>query len=338
MGSAVRYAGILALLTALAGLSPPASYGQSNWARELFKVTEHDFGTVSRGAKTQFVFPMENCFEEPVHIAAVRSSCGCTAARPLSDTLGTWEKGGIVAELNTTAFIGGKTAAITVTIDRPYYAEVQLLVMGHIRSDIVTEPGQIDFGSVPAGREAQRPLVISYAGRPDWQIADVRGTSDYVGVKIVDVQRTANLTRYELLVRLLPTAPPGLVRDNLVFVTGGAATDRFSLPLAANVLPPLRVAPERVELGDIPAGQVSRGRLVLTADEPFEVTGLTSTDPQLRFTQPSTSAKVHILTFEHAATGSGKIDGQIQISTSISPAAAISVPFSGRITPSSSDR
>ena len=40
----------------------------------MFKESSHDFGNVARGAKTEYRFKFQNIYEEPLHIAAVRSS------------------------------------------------------------------------------------------------------------------------------------------------------------------------------------------------------------------------------------------------------------------------
>ena len=48
------------------------------WARKMFEVRSHDFGSVARDAKTEYEFVLQNIYEEDVHIASVRASCGCT--------------------------------------------------------------------------------------------------------------------------------------------------------------------------------------------------------------------------------------------------------------------
>ena len=78
-----------------------------------------------------------------VHISGVRASCGCTTPSISKDTLKTWETGAIIAKFNTDSFLGKKSATLTVTIDKPFYAEVQLNVAGYIRSDIVFNPGAV---------------------------------------------------------------------------------------------------------------------------------------------------------------------------------------------------
>jgi hypothetical protein len=148
------------------------------WAYKLFgETTSHDFGTVARAAKSEFTFEMQNVFKETIHISGVRASCGCAIPRVLKPTLETWEKGGIAVEFNTRSFLGQRKATITVTIDQPYYAEVQLTIAGFIRGDVVFDPGTVKFDAVAAGDEATRTVNVNYAGRSDWQIVDVRSAN-----------------------------------------------------------------------------------------------------------------------------------------------------------------
>ena len=146
----VCYAALAFSLPLLLSFALPAAAQQ--WAQKMFSATKHDFGPVARGSKAEFEFQVENVFKEDIHIAAVRSSCGCTSPSVTHDTLKTYEKGAIVAKLNTASFLGHRSATITVVIDKPYYAEVQLQVSGFIRSDVVFEPGLINFGQLEQAR------------------------------------------------------------------------------------------------------------------------------------------------------------------------------------------
>ena len=118
------------------------------WAQKMFKITDHDFGTVARGAKAEVAFVFENIYMEEVHVAGVRASCGCTTPRVENGTLKTYEKGAIVAHFNTDTFLGQRGATLTVSIDQPFPAEVQLHVRGFIRNDVVVEPGSVQVGSI----------------------------------------------------------------------------------------------------------------------------------------------------------------------------------------------
>ena len=90
----------------------------------------------------------------------------------------TYEKGAIVADLNTNSFYGQRGATITVVIDRPFYAVVQLHDRGYIRTDVVVDPGSIELGSVDQGsrrrskreRGLRRPRRLADRGREEARI------------------------------------------------------------------------------------------------------------------------------------------------------------------------
>ena len=106
------------LLTLLMGSTASAQ----DWARKMFETTNHDFGSVARGAKAEHEFVLKNIYLEDVHIVAVRSSCGCTTPRIAKEWLKTYEQGAIIAHYNTGSFLGRKGATLSVTIDKPFYA------------------------------------------------------------------------------------------------------------------------------------------------------------------------------------------------------------------------
>jgi len=264
----------------------------------MFETTNHDFGSVSRNAKTEHTFVIENIYEEDLHIASVRSSCGCTKPIIGKSTVKTWEKTGITAQFNTRSFIGHKNAAITVTFDRPFYSEVQLMVKGHIRSDIVTEPGEVAFGEIESSTAREIPVRISYAGRGDWQIVDVRGKNDYLSVRMDSPQRRGNLVTYVLNVAISEKAPVGELHDELVVVTNDAIDNEFTLPLIGRVVPPITVAPSLIGLGDITAGQTKQQRFVVKGNKPFKIVDVTCPDSRFQFKPDIESKALHVVPFE----------------------------------------
>ena len=58
----------------------------------------------------------------------------------------------MIAAFNTERFLDARGATLTVTFDKPSYAEVQLTVTGHIRSDVVAS--RAACRSAPSVREA----------------------------------------------------------------------------------------------------------------------------------------------------------------------------------------
>jgi hypothetical protein len=287
---------LLIAMTAMQAISTTHAFADQ-WAQKLFTETHHDFGTVSRNAKTEHSFVIENCFEEDVHIASIRSSCGCTTPVLTKKTLKSWEKGEVIAQFNTRSFIGTKSAEITLVIDRPYYAEVKLTVGGKIRSDVVVEPGEVRFGDVDQGAAKTVDLKISYAGRSDWKIMDIRGNSESLEVRLDPIQRQGSLTNYLLHIKLKETAPIGDLLDELVVITNDERGDQFTLPVTARVLPPVSISPTLVSLGDVGVGKSTQQRLIVRAKKPFTIKSIDCEDNRFTFTIPTEEKTLHIIPF-----------------------------------------
>jgi len=169
---------------------------------QLFSKSLHDFGNLGRNTKAEYAFEFHNPYQQPIHIVSVRSSCGCTTPSVPRKTIPPGETGLILAQFNTRSFIGTKSANITVVFDQPHFAEVQLTVMGNIRSDISTEPGEIRFGDVPIGESREVTVSIIHSGSPNWAITDVRGTSSHLEVRLGKALRSGSQVQIPLKVRL----------------------------------------------------------------------------------------------------------------------------------------
>jgi hypothetical protein len=155
------------LLGVLLGSS---AYGQK-WADNMFETHGHDFGSVARGAKAEFEFDLSNIYLEDVHIASVRSSCGCTQVRIKNQDLKTYQKSAIIAKINSHSFSGDRGATITVTFDKPFHAEVRLKSKVYIRTDVVFSPDSVQVGQVDEGtfveKKIRRHFVGEYWNRVD---------------------------------------------------------------------------------------------------------------------------------------------------------------------------
>lgn len=276
------------------------------WANKMFETTEHDFGVVARNSKQHFRFELKNLYVEDVHIVSVRSSCGCTSPSIEKRTLKTYESGAIMAVYNTQSFLGSKNATVTVTIDKPYYAEVQLSIKGFIRSDVVFNPGSIQFGEVSQGSIAERPLDILYAGRDDWRITDVRSAYPHFEVELNEKGRTANRVNYAMLVRLKKDAPAGYIQDELTIVTDDPKNKTISLVVQGRVISPLAVSPATLVLGPVESGTMISKRLVVRGTTPFRITEIECNNKCLKIDRPEESKKLHLLPVQFTAGDESK--------------------------------
>jgi hypothetical protein len=311
-----------------------ASYNEravgQEWVRAMFEEKEHDFGTVPRGAAASFEFKLVNKYLEPVHIVSARSSCGCTTPRIKKADLKTYEEGAIICEFNTTSFIGPKSAVVTVVFDRPFYGEMQLVVKGNIRSDILTEPGIIEFGDVDLGTSKGAKVQVSYQGTKDWKVKDVRSENRHLGVKLTTNQ-SAGRTTYTMDVFLKETAPPGEFNDQVVLVTNEEQFNYVTIPVRGNVLPPVSL-PASVELGTVKTGSVVDSRLIVKSKEACAITAIECPDGRFVFQVPDGKKNVHIVPFKFIADEkSGGFRQRVTVTTDLGVDSQGSTLISGNV-------
>ena len=286
-----------------------------NWAEKMFEVTTHDFGAVARGAKAEFGFRLKNIYKETVHIAGVRSSCGCTTPTITKDTIGTYESSEILASLNTKSFLGQKSATITVTFDQPFVAEVQLRVQGNIRSDVVFTPGVVQLGTIDQGNTSEQRVSVAYAGRSDWAIVDVQSTNSHFEVEMDEMSRGGGRVAYNLLVRLRSDAPSGYLNDELVIVTNDSQSSRIPLSVEGRVVSDLSVTPASLFLGEVAKGQTVTKKLIVRGSKPFKILELNCDDDCFDFAVSDEVKPLHVVEVTFTSDQAGKVEKVIHIKT-----------------------
>jgi len=293
------------------------------WADKMFETRKHDFGTVARGSKVEYRFKLTNPYKETVHIASVRSSCGCTTPMVEIDTLKTYEEGAIIAHYNTSSFTGYKSATLTVTIDQPYYAEVQLHVNGYIRSDVVFSPPSVQFGNVDLGTPGKAKVEVLYAGRQDWKLTDVRSVNPHFEVDVTETRRGSGQVGYELEVSLKEDAPAGAIDDQLILVTNDSRQPRIPLYVDGRVVSAIRATPSPLNLGNVAPGEKLTGQLIVTGKAPFKITGIDCDDARLAFALPDQAKKTHVLPVTFTADDTpGSVLDKVRLKTDAGEATA----------------
>ena len=298
------------------------------WAERLFAEKVHDFGSVARGAKAEYVFPITNNLIPDVHIAAVRTSCGCTTPTVANgkDMLKTYEQGGILAHLNSDTHIGQRAATLTVTFDRPAWAEVQLQIRAFVHTDVMMEPAAVQFGAVEQGKPAETKVRLYRADYPGWQLNGVRFSDPHLHGEIVPVARQGSQTWYDLKVRLDPSTPAGYVTDHAILTTNDPVMAQMPIQIEGQVRPSVSVSPSNLFLGVVRAGEKVTRPLIVRADKPFRITSITG-DKGVVIPQPPSDAKdVHIvpMTFIASPSETGKVVKTIHIETDLGNAKATS--------------
>jgi len=301
---------------ALVLLGGSASLAQE-WANKMFDGLQHDFGTVARGAKVEHRFVLTNLYKEDIHISGARSSCGCTTPEISRPTLKTFEKGEVIAKFNTHSFLGQRSATVTVTIDRPFYAEVQLQISGYIRSDVVLTPGAVEFGSLDQGSGTEKKIKVHYAGRDDWQITGVKSANPHLEAQAAEISRGGGQVLYELTVRLKDDAPVGYLDEQLTVLTNDRRATSFPVDVEGRIVPEVTIA-SSLTLGTLSPGQQVKKQIIVKGKAPFRVLAVECDNPAFQFEIPGEAKSLHLIpvTFTAGETV-GKVSQKIRIKTDL---------------------
>jgi hypothetical protein len=279
-----------------------------------------DFGTVARAAKTEHRFMIKNNHASDLHIHSVRASCGCTTPIIETEFIKPGETGSILARFNTGTFTGKKAATLTVSIDKPVYTELQLTVKGYIRSDVVVNPGEVNFGEVPVGEPQNVDVTLDYAGRSDWSLVGAESPLDFVDVKFEELSRAGGRVSYKISASLSPDAPLGVLQNQLLLKTNDRNLTSVPIRFMANVQPPIQVSPQAFALGTVTAEEPISQRLVIKARSEFRVLEITSEIADVRFEASETPKTAHLLNLLIAPKrqpNDGVIAGQLLLKTDL---------------------
>lgn len=288
---------ILSLAVVFSAAMPADAQEQLSWAEKLFEKRSHDFGVVARASDVSYRFKITNIYKEPVHIAHVRTTCGCTAGNPSTDTLQSRQVGYIEVTMDTLKFTRRKDSNLVVVFDRPLYAEVRIPITAYIRTDVVLSPGSANFGPIENGSGAERKISITYAGRDDWTIREVQSKNEHIEAAVVETSRGGGRATYDLLVKLKPTAPVGPLRDQVVLVTDDQNSPYVPVLVEARVEADITVTPQVVSLGNLVPGRPKTVNVVLRGRKPFEIAKVECESQSGRFQVrlPKEARPVHVL-------------------------------------------
>ena len=303
------------LATSLA-LETSAVHADDDWAAKMFEKTTHDFGVVARGADSSYRLKLKNIYKENVHIAEVRTTCGCSAGKPSQETLLSLEEAYVEITMDTRKFTRRKDSNVIVVFDQPSYQEVRIPITAYIRTDVVIDPGSAQFGAIDREQKNERTLSIAYAGRENWQIKEVKTNSELVTTVSKETSRGGGRVNYDLTITLSEKIPFGPFRHSITLVTDDETSPNVPLLVEAEVTPDIVVNPAIVSLGTMTPGQQKTVQVVLRGKKPFEVTAVNCVEAKdvFQVRLPTTAAPIQIIPLTiNAPDRIGKLDEELSV-------------------------
>lgn len=317
--------------------TPNMTLGTLPWYQKLTDQREHDFGVVARASKQVHVFEFVNNSGADLLLNHVRTSCGCTKPKILTQHVKVNEKAQVEATFDTLKFFGKRGATLSVSIQKSgpvsEYAEVQFSVKGTIRRDVVLSPGEFEFQNVNASEPARRTAKLWYAGNPDWKIVDVKSTNPNILVetKQLSRDRVQGKVNYELTVTLSKDQPAGQFADNLTIITNDPATSGMPVEVGGMVSTVINVSP--IALGVVSQGQKIAKRLIVRSPEPISIDQIQASSDKIKFSPSKGKKTLHILSYTFDTSEPTDVDETITIVSTGEKSRQTKVAFSAQVVP-----
>lgn len=285
---------VLLFWTALAVLSVPAARAQS-WVEQVLPERAFDAGTVAKGSKVRHAFRLVNRLNQDVQIETYRPKCGCTKVKIGAMVVPPGTQTNIEAVIDTTNFSGYKPSGLTLVLARPERIEVDLSFSCFIRTDVVLNPGVVDFGIVPrsGGSKPAVTVNLSYAGgNPNWGVTRMQTQSGHLAAKLQELSRSADgRVQYNLIATLDPADLNGYFKDEITLYTNDGGSQTIPVSVSAAVQSSLTVSPSPLVLGHVKPGQVVQKTLIVKSAQPFKVTGVKPSKDDLTATPDADASR-----------------------------------------------
>jgi hypothetical protein len=269
------------------------------WPDALFPENKHDFGPVPRGVKVKHDFMMVNRLSEPVTILNLRPSCGCTSGRANVSTVAPGQTAVIEAEMDTRNFVGLKSTILFVSLITASgrEGEVRLGVSSNILSDIVLNPGSIDFGTVVRGQSPSQTLTIERINGEGWKFIRMVTASKALNGQLAETGRNGGSVSYTLTISVKPDAPAGSLREELRLQSNDPETPSIPIMVTGLVRGDLTAVPSILSLGQVHSASGAQGRFVLRSSRPFTIKSIEGAGDGFSTSPPDTARQpTHVIT------------------------------------------
>jgi hypothetical protein len=207
----------------------------------------YDFGVIhSNTQRLPHVFILKNTGDTPLHIAAIKSSCGCTTAQLERKDI---EPGGHIA-LSTAFDPSGRSGAqhktITILTNDPAAPELTLELKCDIQLALKVEPPSLFFGQVTRDAIQQRTARIEAAAGFAFSILGVDTTRLSMASARLDTVETGRVYAIVSTMSLGNIVSNGFIREQLTVTTDMPGFSTIVIPVVALVADDVSVKPSSI--------------------------------------------------------------------------------------------
>jgi hypothetical protein len=259
-----------------------------------FKDPNYDFGRAGSGTAVEHVFEFTNTGTGPLEILLVKPDCGCTVAGEYNRVTQPGQSGKVPLKM-TVAYGGHMDKKTTIYTNAPApNATATLTMKGEVWEAVAYEPRAINFGrlTVEAARSEglTRKVTITnnMASRAD--LTDVRIKNPLFKAEVKTLEPGK---KFEVIVSIARPLERGNLGGFVEFQTGVPEAPKVTIPIYAQVVPDVEVAPKNVSLPVNRTGVTARQVTVRNNTKaPLKIGGLAVSNPAWKVTLTETQPGV----------------------------------------------
>lgn len=290
----------------------------------------YDFGTATEASMVHHTFKIKNVGNGRLVITGVKTSCGCTAAKPSKSTLEPGEQTDITVGFDTRFQKGHQVRTITAFTNDPNAQQAIMTIQGVVKQQVSATPDNVAFGKVKQGTEITKEVLITdlTGSKEPFSVSELSNSNP--AIKVTKENRTDGKPGAMLKVTLTKAMPIGSFDDTIKMTTSRIPVQ---VDVFGTVTGDLSIDPAQVSFGIVPHGEEAVRMIKLSnqGSKPVKVLGITSSAvPVSASAEPLDGGKEYKITVNlHRGTPDGQVRGQLQIKTDDPEQQVLNVPFYG---------
>ena len=309
----------------LAAQNPPAEPGpQISFSKDL-----HSFGVIEKGEKVTVEFPFKNTGDQDLIIEDVKTSCGCTTAKPNKSVFKPGEGGVIPVTFDSGRFAGSITKTITVVSNDAVSPKKQLKIQGDVQAEIVINPTNLSLYNISRHGVTAREIRVSTAKLEQLQISNLQSDLDFVQLELKTIDPKSAVIHFSFKGEDLPKDSDSIT-GTVSFNTNSSKSPKLDTLVFIRVSKPIRVSPALVSFYASPKGKPRETTIALSSpkNEAFKILNISS---DLDFIKAELvdeqKGKLRVQLTE--TQQEGKFQGAITVKTDLAELPEIQIPVRG---------
>jgi hypothetical protein len=269
----------LALIIFIAGSPAGPALAAPKLTSDL---TIYDFGTLDETQTAEHTFVLRNEGDQPLTIARVDVSCGCTTTQVQGSTIPPGGSTTLNAKINLMGRRGRQDKNIFIHSNDPAQPQYTLKMSGTVITEVDIVPPRLDFLDMKENQSVQREVRITNTTAKPMKILKMDATGSAFTARLVPLDEGKT---WRVAVETAPPLGGGLNRGTITLQTDNPKYPYLTIPVAVQVASDVIVVPNVIVLPYVPAEKPKPATVYLAVrsrtGKDFKITRVDTPSPEV---------------------------------------------------------